>query len=344
MPKLVVIGSLNMDLIALTPRLPGRGETILGTSYLTVPGGKGANQAYAAAKLGGQVAMLGRVGTDEHGRRMRANLEAVGCDVTGVRETSGPSGIAMILVEESGENVIVVVPGANALYLPADLKGDESQLVGARYALLQLEVPMATVLAAAQAAKRHGAQVILDPAPVPEPLAAEHWVRELLGSVDVLTPNETEAAQLLGHRASADHHPSADHRASALSMDEARDIARRLQGLGPRTVIVKLGSKGCLLADGDSLEAVAAPTLTAVDTTAAGDVFNAAFAVASAEGASKLDACRFAVQAAALSVTRLGAQASMPGRAEVDGRAGQSAERPDAPVQCTAIHSSRAKV
>jgi ribokinase len=289
-----------MDLIALTPRLPSHGETILGTSYLNEPGGKGANQAFAAAKLGGNVAMLGRIGADDYGKQMKANLESVHCDVSGIQHIAGSSGIAMILVATSGQNSIVVVPGANYQYLPADLHSDAKHLNDARFALLQLEIPVETVLAAAAVAKRQGTQVILDPAPVPT-----HLPPALLESIDVLTPNETEAVQLIGNRS------------AALSMDEARDIARRLQTLGPPTVIVKLGERGCILADGNSFHHIEAPQVTALDTTAAGDVFNAAFAVASAEGATRIDACRFAVHAAALSVTRLGAQASMPTRANV---------------------------
>jgi ribokinase len=301
MAKIVVIGSLNMDLIAVTPRLPLAGETILGSRYLNEPGGKGANQAFAAAKLGGSVAMLGRIGTDDHGKRMRANLDAVRCDVRGIQEIEGSSGIAMILVTDSGQNSIVVVPGANHQYLPVHLHADSKYLAGAEFALLQLEIPLETVMAAAQAAKREGARVILDPAPAPDNLPLE-----LIRHVDVLTPNETEAAQLVGS-------PPA-----SLSEEEARAIVRRLQGLGAKTVIIKLGARGCLLADGKVVNAIAAPTVAVVDTTAAGDVFNAAFAVSCSEGASLIDACRFAVQAAALSVTRLGAQRSMPSRAEVN--------------------------
>jgi ribokinase len=302
MAKIMVIGSLNMDLIALAPRLPLEGETILGSQFLNAPGGKGANQAFAAAKLGGDVAMLGRIGTDEHGKQMRANLEAVRCDVRGIQEIEGSSGIAMILVASSGQNSIVVIPGANQQYLPVDLRADRKYFIGAEFALLQLEIPLDTVTAAAQTAKRHGMQVILDPAPAPDKLLP----RELLLSVDVLTPNETEASQLVGGRP------------ASLSMDEARDIARRLQDLGAKIVIIKLGARGCLLAESGAVKTVAAPSVTVVDTTAAGDVFNAALAVARSEGASLVDACHFAVQVAALSVTRLGSQRSMPSRGEVN--------------------------
>jgi ribokinase len=305
MAKIVVIGSLNMDLIAVTPRLPLAGETILGRQFLNEPGGKGANQAFAAAKLGGDVAMMGRIGTDDHGKRMRANLQAVNCDVQGLQEIEGSSGIAMVLVAESGQNSIVVIPGANERYLPADLHADLKYLAGAELALLQLEIPLATVTAAAQAAKRQGTLVILDPAPAPDKLP-----HELLSSVDMLTPNETEAAQLVGGRP-----------ALSLSMDEARDIARRLQDSGAKTVIIKLGARGCLLAESGMVvaETIPAPRVIVVDTTAAGDVFNAALAVARSEGASLVDACRFAVNVAALSVTRLGAQRSMPSRDEANG-------------------------
>jgi ribokinase len=303
MTHIVVIGSLNMDLVAVVPRIPGAGETLLGARYFTAQGGKGANQAYAAAKLGGQVAMLGRVGSDEHGRQMRANLEAVGCNVTGVKTVDGASGVAMIWVSESGQNCIVVVPGANHRYSPADLLDDDAQLARARFVMLQLETPVATVLEATRRAKRHGAQVILDPAPALPDLPAE-----LLAQVDVLTPNESEAALLLGR-------PAAD-----LSSEEAIALARQLQALGPPTVIIKMGSQGCLLAEGSHVTQIPAPRVKAVDTTAAGDIFNAALTVARSEGASLEDACEFAVRAAALSVTRFGAQPSVPSRREVETR------------------------
>jgi ribokinase len=300
MAKIVVIGSLNMDIVAVASRLPLPGETILGAQYLSEPGGKGANQAYAAAKLGGEVAMLGRLGTDDHGKQMRANLEAVGCEVGGLQTIAGHSGVAVIFVSQSGQNSIVVVPGANERYLPSDLQADAHSLAGAQLVLLQLETPMETVIAAAQAAKSHGARVILDPAPAPQ-----HLSLELLRNVDILTPNETEAAQLVGAPV------------KTLSPEQARNIGRQLQSSGPKTVIMKLGAQGCLLIEGESVTEIAAPVVQAVDTTAAGDVFNGALAVACSEGASLVEACRFAIRAAAISVTRLGAQRSMPSRSEV---------------------------
>lgn len=300
MAKIVVVGSLNMDIVAVASRLPLAGETLSGIQYLNEPGGKGANQAYAAAKLGGNVAMLGRVGADDHGKRMRANLEAVGCDTSAVQAIDGHSGVAVIFVAQSGQNSIVVVPGANARYLPGDLQADAQALAGANLVLLQLETPIATVMAAARAAKNLGARVILDPAPAPKRLPAD-----LLENVDILTPNETEAAQLVGASA------------TALSAEQARDIGRQLQSSGPKTVIMKLGAQGCLVMEREVVTAIPALVVEAVDTTAAGDVFNGALAVACSEGASLLDACRFATRAAAVSVTRLGAQRSMPGRSEV---------------------------
>jgi len=305
MTSIVVIGSLNMDLVVISPHLPVAGETVIGTQYLNEPGGKGANQAYAAAKLGGNVAMLGRIGSDDHGQRLKANLAAVGCDVSGLGVIEGASGVAVIVVAASGQNSIVVVPGANHGYLPGDLRADAKHLAGARFVLLQLESPLDTVLAAALAAKRIGAQVILDPAP-----ASDSLPPDLLRSADILTPNETEATRLL-------RCPPAVN----LSVTEARGIARRLQALGASTIIMKLGAQGCLLAQREAMTLVPAPSVVCADTTAAGDVFNGALAVACSEGATLIDACRFAVQAAALSVTRLGAQRSMPSRSELPDQA-----------------------
>jgi len=301
MTAIVVVGSLNMDLVAMAPHLPLAGETLIGSKYWDAPGGKGGNQAYGAAKLGADVCMLGRVGNDNYGTRMRANLESVGCDTRGLKTVEGSSGVALISLSQTGQNSIIVVSGANDRYTPADIHADRQLIAGAKLVLLQLENPHETVTAAAQTARQLGARVVLDPAPAPASLPLE-----LLQAVDILTPNETEAARLAGSLA------------TTLSLDEARVIAHKLQSMGPRTVIMKLGAQGCLLLDAQTITPVAAPSVSAVDTTAAGDEFNGAFAVAISEGASLEDACRFAAHAAALSVTRLGSQASMPSRLEFD--------------------------
>jgi ribokinase len=274
MAKVVVVGSLNMDLVAVAPRIPVAGETISGSNFFTVPGGKGANQAYAAAKL-------------------------VGCDVARVRTVTGPSGVALIFVAESGANCIVVAPGANHKLNPADSSEDASLFDGCRVLLLQLETPLETVTAAAIAAKKRGVQVILDPAP------AQALPAELLAAIDILTPNESEAAMLAGLEP------------SPLTADQAGEIARTLRAKGPRSVIVKMGEQGCLLVTGDEQQLIPAPKVKAIDSTAAGDVFNAALAVALSEGRELAAACRFAVKAGAISVTRMGAQSSAPSRSEI---------------------------
>ena len=301
--KILVAGSLNMDLVAFAPRIPVAGETLTGRTFLSVPGGKGANQAYAAARLGSSVAMLGRVGGDDLGRQLRQNLAGAGCDVSGVLTTAdATTGIALIFVADSGQNSIVIVAGANGRFSPEDIAAAASRFAGVAYVLLQLESPLATVVAAAQAARRAGAQVILDPAPAPSsPLPPE-----LLSNVDILTPNESEAAILSG---------AAPRR---MNPDEAIEIGSRLRASGPAAVIVKLGEQGVALVTGEGSQVVRAPAVTAVDSTAAGDIFNAALAVASADGAEIAAACRFANRAAAISVTRRGAQASAPSRAEVE--------------------------
>jgi ribokinase len=290
-----------MDLVAVAPRIPVAGETITGSNFFTAPGGKGANQAYAAAKLGGVTAMLGRVGEDDFGRAMRGNLASVGCDVTSVRTVAGSSGVALIFVAENGANCIVIAPGANHKFAPDDIGADESLFEGCRVTLLQLEIPIEAVIASALYAKKHGARVILDPAPAPSGALPA----ELFNAVDILTPNESEAAILAGLAP------------GSLTVEQAGAIARMLQAKGTRTVIVKLGEQGCLLADGDTEQLIPAPKVKAIDTTAAGDVFNAALAVALSEGKSLVAACEFAVRAGAVSVTRMGAQSSAPSRSEV---------------------------
>jgi ribokinase len=301
MAKIAVVGSLNMDLVAVAPRIPVAGETISGSNFFSVPGGKGANQAYAAARLGGDTAMMGRVGDDDFGRAMRANLASVGCDVARVRTVSGPSGVALIFVAENGANCIVVAPGANHQICAADVSEDVGFFDGCQVALLQLETPLDAVTAAAVAAKQRGVRVILDPAPAPEAALPA----ELLEAVDILTPNESEAALLAGLTP------------GPLSAQQAGEIARALLAKGPRTVIVKLGEQGCLLASGGGQRLIPAPKVKALDSTAAGDVFNAALAVALSEGSDLTGACQFAVKAGAISVTRMGAQSSAPSRAEI---------------------------
>lgn len=301
--SLVVTGSLNMDFVVLVDRLPAPGETTLGDRFQMIPGGKGANQACAAGKLAaaGLVRMVGCVGLDPFADHLKASLAAADVDVSTVRAArTTPTGVALIWVEKSGQNSIVVAPGANAMLAPADIESVRTAYAGARYALFQLETPLETVAAALRAARDGGAQTILDPAPA-RPLPSE-----LLALVDVLTPNETEACILLG-RAPA-----------RVTFAEAPEIARALRGLGPKAVVLKLGDQGCFYSDGAQELTVSGYAVEAVDTTAAGDTFNAGLAVALSEEMPLETALRFANAAAAISVTRLGAQASAPSRAEVD--------------------------
>ena len=301
--QILVVGSLNMDLIVRSPRIPVPGETIAGHGYLEAPGGKGANQAYACARLGGRVAMLGRVGADAFGARLTGNLAAAGCAVEGIAaDPATHTGLALIVIAADGQNSIVLAPGANERLLPVHLEQHAPAFQSAGTVLLQLEVPLETVLTAARLAKRAGARLVLDPAP------ARALPNELLQSVDILTPNESEAALLTGREP------------GILTLAEAEAIGRDLLALGPATVVLKMGASGCLVMTAGSRTGLhlPAPQVTAVDTTAAGDVFNAAMAVGLSEGLDLLQACRFAHRAAALSVTRLGAQTSAPSREEVE--------------------------
>lgn len=299
-----VVGSLNMDFVVTVPRLPAPGQTVLGRNFQMIPGGKGANQACAAGKLGAgsvRTRMAGRVGYDLFADHLKASLAAAGVDVSAVHATrSQPTGVALIWVEESGQNAIVVAPGANHALPPSDVEALRPTFRGARLALFQLETPLATVAAALELAQEEGARTILDPAPA-QPLS-----REVLAQVDILTPNESEACLLLGRTP------------ERLALAQAPEIAAELLALGPGAVVLKLGELGCYYADGRRQFASPGFPVEATDTTAAGDTFNGALAVALAEERPLEQALAFANAAAALSVTRLGAQASIPTRAEVD--------------------------
>lgn len=298
-PRLTVVGSLNTDLVIRAPALPQPGETVTGGEFATFPGGKGANQAVAAARLGARVAMVGCVGGDDFGRRLIDGLRAEGIDVTHVRVDEGsPSGTALITVDPQGQNTIVVAPGANLRLTPDDVARAEALVRESAVVLLQLEVPPETVLAAARLASTHGARVVLDPAPA-KPVA-DAMVR----LVEVINPNESEARTLTGI-------PVTDEGAAGRA---AAELVRR----GARAAVIKLGARGAYVYDGTRGEMVAGIPVQAVDATAAGDAFAAALGVGLAEGMALRDAVRFANAAGALSVTRRGAQPSMPFRADVD--------------------------
>ena len=302
--SIVVVGSLNMDFVVRVAHLPAPGETVLGSGFQMIPGGKGANQACGAGKLAGagiQCRMVGRVGYDVFADHLKASLAAAGVDVSFVHAArSHPTGVALIWVDQAGQNSIVVASGANHALLAAEVEGMRAAFRGARFALFQLETPLDTVAAALELAREEGARTILDPAP------AQQLPPALLERVDVLTPNETEACILSGRPG------------SRVSLDEAPKMARDLRAMGPGAVVLKLGEQGCFYSDGERDLHVPGFRVEVCDTTAAGDTFNAGLAAALAEDMPIQSALRFANAAAALSVTRLGAQASQPTRAEVD--------------------------
>jgi ribokinase len=300
---IAVAGSLNMDFVVETERLPSPGETVLGRNFATLPGGKGANQACAAGKLaaGMPVRMLGRVGYDLFADQLRASLAAAGVDVSGVQGTQGvPTGVAIIEVDQAGQNSIVVASGANHAVTAQDCANMKAAFAASRWALFQLELPLAAVRSAMEVARAAGAKTMLDPAPVLT------GARELLPLADIVAPNESEALALLGKTG------------SKVTATEAREVAEAIRKAGAAAVVVKLGEAGCVFTDGARTILSPGFRVTAVDTTAAGDTFAGALAVALSEGKAMPDALRFANAAAALSVTRRGAQASVPARAEVE--------------------------
>ncbi|MFQ5778028.1 MAG: ribokinase [Terriglobia bacterium] len=300
--KIVVVGSLNIDFVVRGPRLPVAGETVSHARFETSLGGKGGNQAVAVARLGVPTAMVAKTGDDAFGQRLRSSLRAAGVRTSAVRRARGiPSGVAFVLTGPGGENQIVVAPGANSALSKADIDdGVRVLLRSAALVLAQLEVPPAPIARLAELVARQGVPLILDPAPA-RPLS-----NSLLRRVRVLTPNETEACVLCGREP------------CRLTFKAARRLCRQLLGRGPGTVILTLGERGALVAErGREMVYVPGFRVKAVDTTGAGDAFNGALAVGLLEGKTLVEATRLACAAAALSVTRPGAQPSMPTRAEL---------------------------
>lgn len=299
MNRLLVLGSVNADHVLRVPHFPRPGETLAGHSYRVVPGGKGANQAVAAARLGAAVSFIARIGDDAIGHQMKTGFAQDGIDVSAVElDDTLPTGIAIIYVSDEGENSIGLSAEANGALTPAVVKGHEAMIAGAHTLLLQLEVPLESVFEAARLARSHGTRVVLNPAPA-QPLPAE-----LLALVDLITPNQTEAELLTGVRVTNEA--------------SARQAAARFHQMGIGEVMITLGSQGVYCSKGQQQALIAGFRVEAVDTTAAGDTFNGALLAADLASASFQDAVRFAHGAAALSVTRFGAQSSIPTRQEVD--------------------------
>lgn len=299
-PEITIVGSFVTDLMSRSPRLPCPGETVMGGPFSMGPGGKGANQAVAAARLGAKVNILVSLGTDEFGDLAFANLAQEGISLEYIKRANGvPTGTALIIVDSAdGENMIVVSPGSNDELSVADVEAAREAILASDYILMQLEIPLETVKHAACLAHENGVKVILNPAP------GRELPNDLLAMVDVFTPNETEASIISG--------------VEVVDMASAETAAKVLLDRGCRAVIITLGAMGVLIADGSGTRHIPSFSVNAIDTTGAGDAFNGALAVALGEGMSLDEACRFANAAAAISVTRIGTSVAMARRQEVN--------------------------
>lgn len=296
--KILVVGSTNMDMVVKTDHIPVPGETVLGGEFFMNPGGKGANQAVAVARLGGDVVFITKVGDDIFGKQSIQLFEEEGIDTSGlVSDEDGPSGVALITVDKHGENNIVVAPGANANLMPGEIEEIIEKLEDVEIMIIQLEIPMATVKKAAEIAARKGIRVILNPAPV------NSQAVEVFPFIDILTPNAQEAEMLTGI-------PVKD-------IQSATDAAIVLHEKGVKNVVITIGPKGAVAVENGQATYVPATVVETVDTTAAGDAFNGALAVALSESKPLIEAVRFACMAAAITVTRMGAQSAMPYRNEL---------------------------
>jgi ribokinase len=293
---LLVVGSANADLVIDVERRPAAGETVLGGDLAVHPGGKGANQAVAAARLGADTALLARVGDDAHGRLLLDSLRAAGVDTVGVLVGEAPTGVALITVDPSGDNSIVVSPGANARLAPADVRTAVSLFLASRVVSTQLEIPLETVVEVVRNLAP-GSRLVLNPSP-PRPLPTE-----VLAACDPLIVNEHEARVILG---------------GACVSEDPEDWARLLLAKGPRSVVVTLGAEGALVCDSSGVARVASVKVDAVDTTGAGDAFTAALAWRLATGADLADAAAYAARVGAAAVTRRGAQDSYPTPEDVE--------------------------
>ncbi|MGD0573617.1 MAG: ribokinase [Sedimentisphaerales bacterium] len=298
-PKICVVGSSNIDLVVKSRRLPSRGETILGGEFLMVPGGKGANQAVAAAKLGARVYFVAKLGEDIFGTQSFTNFKEEGVNTKYVTRTNKAlSGVASIAVDKAGNNTIVVAPGANHLLTPQDVKRAESAIASCSAIIAQLEIPVKTVEFAARLAQKFKIPFILDPAP------AQKLSSELFAMTDVIKPNETEAGILTG--------------IEVTDTKTAGKAAWKLLKRGVKTVIITMGAKGCFVVNNEINKFFPAKKVKAVDSTAAGDAFVGGLAFCIAQGKTILEAVLFAGNVAALSVTKMGAQSSMPSMKEVE--------------------------
>lgn len=300
MKKITVVGSMNMDIVVETPRLPAAGETISGRSVDEIPGGKGANQAYAIGKLGGDVSMIGAVGKDAYGLALKNNLDSVGVNTNGVQMiTDVPTGQAHITVDDNGENSIVLIAGANGMVTKELVDQNIGLIESCDILIMQLEIPLETVSYVKELAVKLGKTVIVDPAPALSNIPDDFWQ-----GIDYIKPNETELQILVGRKLE--------------TLDELKQGAREMLNKGVKHVLVSLGGEGCLFVSDEKEEFFPANKVRAVDTTAAGDSFTAAFALALSFGKTFDEAIAFGQKVSAVVVTRKGAQTSIPSMEELD--------------------------